>query len=346
MRIEVLSLFPHYIEGPLQESILKRAQDKGLIEVFNINIRDFADNRWKKVDDRPFGGGPGMLMMAPPVVKTIRSVKTPTSKVIYLSPQGKKLTSQKARELSKESHLILLCGHYEGIDERALELEVHEEISIGDYVLTNGCLGALVLIDAISRFIPGVLGHEDASQEDSFENGLLDYPQYTKPLEFEGKKVPDVLLQGDHQAILRFRQEKALSKTLEKRPDLGVPFLLEKPPLQAQDKDLSLSTLVLYSNHFEKTVSFYEHVLGVKASFQKECFYAVFQIGEFFLRIVRRDEPSLGALSFTLPLQQLKKAFLWHEGKFPKTNLAKDKDGFVCWTVQDPDGRYLDLRST
>jgi tRNA (guanine37-N1)-methyltransferase len=340
MRIEVLSLFPHYIKGPLQESILKRAQEKGLIEIFHTDIRDFADNPRKKVDDRPFGGGPGMVMMAPPVVAAIRSVKTPSSHVIYLSPQGKKLTSHKARELCKLPSLILLAGHYEGIDERALEAEVDEEISIGDYVLTNGCLAALVLIDAVSRFIPGVLGHEDASLEDSFENGLLDHPQYTKPLDFEGKLVPEVLLKGDHREIVNFRREKALQRTMEKRPDLFSRFHFERALAVLEEKPSCLDCLVINSCHYEKTISFYEHVFGQKATFMQNGLFADFSLEKTLFRLVRRNESTTCMLSFTLPLGQLKKATRWCHKE-----LERREDGSFRAILEDPDGRSLELNS-
>jgi tRNA (guanine37-N1)-methyltransferase len=220
IRIDILSLFPQYFQGPLDESMLKRAREKGIIDVRLIDIRDFADNKWRRVDDRCYGGGPGMVLMAEPVVKAIRSVKGAESKVIFLSPQGKTLTAQKAKELAQEKHLVFLCGHYEGIDERALEIAVDEEISIGDYVLTNGCLPALVVLDALARYIPGVLGHEEAALQDSFESGILDWPHYTRPESFEGRVVPPVLLSGDHKKIAEWRQKAALAKTKKVRPDL------------------------------------------------------------------------------------------------------------------------------
>lgn len=220
MLIDLLSLFPGYFNGPLNESIIKRAREKGLVNVRLTDIRDFADNRYHKVDDRPYGGGPGMVMMPQPVAAAIRSVRTPQSRVIYLTPQGNRLTAAKSRKLAQESHLILLCGHYEGIDQRILDLEVNEEISIGDYVLTNGCLAAIVVLDSLIRFIPGVLGHELAAEEDSFENGILDCPHYTRPEVFEGLTVPSVLLSGNHQEIAKWRHEQALKKTKEIRPDL------------------------------------------------------------------------------------------------------------------------------
>lgn len=220
MHIDILSLFPGYFTGPFDESIIKQAKKKGLLDISLIDIRDFADNKHHRVDDRPYGGGPGMVMMPEPVTKAIRSVKAPGSHVVYVSPQGKLLTAEKCRQLAAYDHLVILCGHYEGVDERALESEVHEEISIGDYVLTNGCLAAIVLVDALVRFVPGVIGHAEAANEDSFENGCLDWPHYTRPEVFEGKSVPEVLLSGHHQKILEWRQQQALKKTGCVRPDL------------------------------------------------------------------------------------------------------------------------------
>jgi len=224
MQIDILSLFPSYFKGPFDESVLKQAQKKGHIEINLLDIREFADNRYRKVDDRPYGGGPGMVLMPGPVTSAIRSVKTPDARVIYLSPQGKPLTAALSRELAKHEHLILLCGHYEGVDQRVLDSEVDEEVSIGDYVLTNGCLAAIVLVDTVIRFVPGVLGHELAADEDSFEQGILDCPHYTRPEVFEGTKVPEVLLSGDHKKIAEWRKQEALKKTLSVRPDLLEKF--------------------------------------------------------------------------------------------------------------------------
>ena len=220
MDIEILSLFPEYFSGPLDESILKRAREKGLLNIHHIQIRDFAHDKHRKVDDRPYGGGPGMVMKPEPVAEAIRSVKKEDSHVVYLSPQGTLLTAAKCRSLAQKPHLILLCGHYEGIDERVIEMEVDEEISIGDYVLTNGGLAAIVLIDAVARFIPGVLGHPESAGADSFENGRLDCPHYTRPECFEGRKVPEVLQNGNHREIERWREERALEKTRLLRPDI------------------------------------------------------------------------------------------------------------------------------
>ncbi len=231
MDIDILCLFPEYFTGPLDVSMIKRAKEKGVINIDIIDIRSFSQERFKKVDDRPYGGGPGMVMMADPVARAIRSRKRPESKTIYLSPQGAPLTANKCRELAKEKHLILLSGHYEGIDQRVIESDVDEEISIGDYVLTNGSLAALVLIDATSRFVPGVLGDDEANLYDSFEeslHGLLDWPHYTRPEEFEGVKVPEVLLSGDHAKVARWRLKAAEEKTQKIRPDLWQKYMAKE----------------------------------------------------------------------------------------------------------------------
>lgn len=220
MRIDILSLFPEYFRGPFDESILKRAIEKGILDIRHVDIRDFADNKWRRVDDRPYGGGPGMVMMPEPVAKALRSVKTPLSRTIYLSPQGVPLTAAKCRALASLEHLVLLCGHYEGIDQRVLDSEIDEEISIGDYVLTNGCLAAIVLVDSVVRFIPEVLGHSEAASNDSFEEGIFDCPHYTRPEVFEEKAVPGVLTSGNHQEIAKWRKAQALQKTHRVRPDL------------------------------------------------------------------------------------------------------------------------------
>ncbi|MCL2859253.1 MAG: tRNA (guanosine(37)-N1)-methyltransferase TrmD [Oscillospiraceae bacterium] len=219
MKFDVLTLFPEMFE-PIKQSIIGRAEQKGKIEISLINIRDFSKNKHKKVDDYPYGGGSGMVIAPDVVYESYMSIKDKEkAKVIYLTPKGSTLTQNKVKSLSKENHLILLCGHYEGIDERVLEEIVDEEISIGDYVLTGGEIPAMVLIDTISRYIDGVL-NESSTTEESFSNDLLEYPQYTRPEVFLDKKVPDVLLSGHHENIKKWRQEKALEQTKLKRPDL------------------------------------------------------------------------------------------------------------------------------
>lgn len=219
MIIDLLSLFPEYFQGPFDVSMVKRAREKGLIEINHVNIRDFSDNKHRRVDDRPYGGGPGMVLSPQPVVNAIRSVRREKSRVIYLSAQGKLLTAAKCAELARQEHLILLSGHYEGIDERALK-EVDEEICIGDYVLTSGCAAAVVLVDAVIRFIPGVIGHPEAVEQDSFQSGILDTPHFTRPEVFEGVPVPDVLLNGNHAEIAKWRSNRAREKTALVRPEL------------------------------------------------------------------------------------------------------------------------------
>ena len=218
MKFDVLTLFPEMFEC-LQESIIGRAMEKDLIQINLINIRDFSKDKHKKVDDTPYGGGAGMVIRPDVVYDAYQSIQDKKAKVIYLSPQGQVLNQNKVKELSTEEHLILLCGHYEGIDQRVLDEIVDEEISIGDYVLTGGELPAMVLIDSVSRYVTGVL-NEDSTKEESFSNKLLEYPQYTRPEEFRGKKVPEVLISGHHKNIKEWREEKSLEVTKNKRPDL------------------------------------------------------------------------------------------------------------------------------
>ena len=218
MQFDVLTLFPEMFE-PIKQSILGKAIENEKIKLKLVNIRDFSKDKHKKVDDTPYGGGAGMVMKPDVVYDAYESVYEENAKVIYLSPQGKTLNQKKVEELSKEKHLILLCGHYEGIDQRVIDKIVDEEISIGDYVLTGGELPAMVLIDSVSRYIDGVLNQESIKEE-SFSEGLLEYPQYTRPEVFEGEKVPEILLSGHHENIEKWRKEQALKITKQKRPDL------------------------------------------------------------------------------------------------------------------------------
>ena len=218
MKFDVLTLFPEMFDS-LKQSIIGKALEKKLIQINLINIRDFSKDKHKKVDDTPYGGGAGMVMMPDVVYDAYKSINAEDAKVIYMSPQGKKMNQKKVEELSNQEHLIILCGHYEGIDQRVLDKIVDEEISIGDYVLTGGEIPAMVLIDSISRYVKGVL-KQDSIKEESFSNGFLEYPQYTRPEIFEGEKVPEVLLSGNHQNIKKWRQEKSLEITKIKRPDL------------------------------------------------------------------------------------------------------------------------------
>ncbi len=219
MQFDVLTLFPEMF-SILDESIIGRAKKNKQIDINLVNIRDFSENKHNKVDDTPYGGGAGMVMMPDVVYRAYNSLENKeNAKVIYMSPQGKKLNQEKVKELSKENHLIILCGHYEGIDQRVLDKIVDEEISIGDYVLTGGEIPAMVLIDSVSRYVEGVLNKESIKEESFIEN-LLEYPQYTRPEVFEGEKVPEVLLSGNHKEIEKWRKEKSLEITKKKRPDL------------------------------------------------------------------------------------------------------------------------------
>lgn len=218
IRFDCLTLFPEMF-NVLNQSIIGRAIEKEIVELNLINIRDFSEDKHKKVDDTPYGGGAGMVMKPDVVYRAYKSIKSDDAKVIYMSPQGKTLNQQKVEELSKQEHLIILCGHYEGIDQRVIDKIVDEEISIGDYVLTGGEIPAMVLIDSVSRYTQGVISSESI-EEESFASGLLEYPQYTRPEVFEGIKVPDVLLSGNHQNIANWRHSQALKITKIKRPDL------------------------------------------------------------------------------------------------------------------------------
>lgn len=234
MKFNVLTLFPEMFET-LKQSIIGKAEEKKLIEINLINIRDFSKNKHKKVDDTPYGGGAGMVMQADVIYDAYKSIKDLNSKVIYLSPQGKRLDQKKVMELSKEQNLTLLCGHYEGVDQRIIDKIVDEEISIGDYVLTGGELPAMVLIDSISRYIDGVIS-KDSTTEESFSQGLLEYPQYTRPEIFEDIKVPEILLSGHHGNIEKWRRYKSLKNTYMKRPELLKNIKLSEEDLKNLEK--------------------------------------------------------------------------------------------------------------
>jgi tRNA (guanine37-N1)-methyltransferase len=227
MKIDIVTLFPEICRAPLSESIMKRAQEKGVLELKIHNLRNWTADKHHVVDDAPFGGGQGMVMKSEPIFAAVEDLRSQasnleprTSKVILMSPAGRRLEQPLASELAQESHLIVVCGHYEGVDYRVIENLVDLEISIGDYVLTNGALAAAVLVDAIVRLVPGVLGHEQSAADDSFTGGLLEAPQYTRPAEFRGYKVPDVLLSGNHAQIAKWRKQQALMRTKQNRPDL------------------------------------------------------------------------------------------------------------------------------
>ncbi len=220
LQIDVITIFPSMLAGFLGESMMKRAAKLGAVSFRTIDLRDFTTDRHRTTDDRPYGGGPGMVMKPEPLFKAVASVRTPDSKVILMTPSGRVFKQAIARELTAYQHLIFICGHYEGIDERVREALVDEEISIGDYVLTNGVLPAAVVIDSIVRLLPGVLGGEGAAEQESFSDGLLEYPHYTRPEEFDGRRVPEILLSGDHAEVAKWRAEQARQRTRARRPDL------------------------------------------------------------------------------------------------------------------------------
>ncbi len=220
LRFDVLSLFPKTIEGFTEESILGKAIDRGLLEINSLDLRRWAKGKHREADDRPFGGGAGMVLKPEPLFDAIEEISNESTTVVYMAPDGEPLTTPLARELSESQQLLLISGHYEGIDQRVRDEVVDREISIGDYVLTNGALPATVLIDAVARQVPGVLGDEESLTDESFENNLLAHPQYTRPAEYRGMKVPEVLLSGNHQEISKWRQEKRMERTAALRPDL------------------------------------------------------------------------------------------------------------------------------
>ena len=234
MRFDILTIFPDFFESPLKQSILGKAIEKGLVEIGVHNIRDFVLDKHKTTDDAPYGGGDGMVMKAEPIVMAVESVKAgfnPDAKVILTTPQGKKFNQQMAAEFAASNGLVIICGRYEGVDERVKELAVDMEVSVGDYVLSGGELPALVIIDAVSRLIHGVLGSDKSAADDSFSSGLLEYPQYTRPESFRGLKVPEILLSGNHQEIKTWRRAESIKRTMEKRPDL-----LERAQLTEKEK--------------------------------------------------------------------------------------------------------------
>ena len=220
MKVTVLTLFPETMESLLEYSIIGKAVENDLLKINYVNIRDYSLNKHKKVDDYPYSGGPGMLLKADSLSEALDEVITNKSKVIYMSPKGTLLNQEKVKELSKEEDLVIISGHYEGIDQRVIDKYVDEEISIGDYILTGGELPSLVLIDSISRLIPGVLGNVNSNQNETFEDNLLEHPQYTRPFNYKGDKVPEILLSGDHEKIKRWKRYKSIEATIKNRPDL------------------------------------------------------------------------------------------------------------------------------
>lgn len=246
MKIDVLSLFPEMFDGVLHSSIMKKAQENEAVSFSVTDFRDFSGNKHHKVDDYPYGGGAGMVLKAEPLFAAVESLTIDESKktrVILMCPQGERFTQQKAEELSAEEHLVFLCGHYEGYDERIREYLVTDELSLGDFVLTGGEIASMAIIDSVVRLLPNVLGNSDSPVHDSFSTGLLEHPQYTRPADFRGMKVPDILLSGDHGKIEKWRQEQSLKRTFERRKDL-----LDKAPLTEHQQKLLKSWRVKHKN--------------------------------------------------------------------------------------------------
>jgi len=309
MHFDVLSLFPEYFQGPLSESIVKRAQEKGLITIELTNIRDYAKGKHKRVDDRLYGGGRGMLLMPGPVIDAVRAKKQQKSHVIAFSPKGKKLTTKRVQELAKEPHLILVCGHYEGIDQRAVDTVVDELISIGDYILTNGALAACVFIDAVSRFVPGVLS-EEAVFSESFENSLLEGPQYTRPEIFEGQEVPKVLLEGDHKKIEAWRLTQAIEITKKERPDLYLAWSTRKKnSFNEKLRVGSLNRITLYTKSCMLSAKFYKSLFG-KERVEQSAATVVVDIGSVQLEFIEKEMPTASTFHCVVDekaMQQLKR---------------------------------------
>lgn len=318
LEIELLSLFPSYLDSPLKESILKRALQKGLLKVTSFDIRTYSKEPHQRVDDRPFGGGPGMVMRPDVVSSAIRDKRRSSSRVIYLSPQGKPFTSQIARELAQEEHLLLLSGHYEGVDQRVLDEEVDLELSIGDCVLTNGCLAALVVIDAVARFVPGVLGNEEAAEQDSFEDGLLDCSHYTKPLSFHGVEVPEVLRGGDHARIGLWRKAQQVQKTYLVRPDL-----LSK---------LTHDGVTLFSRDISSLRKWYKGLTSLQDLPDLLGFSCFF--GSLRMNFLPSEEVSSGIFTIRLP----KDSYSHLYQKVKRLRISDISDRFA---LQDPEGRVL-----
>jgi tRNA (guanine37-N1)-methyltransferase len=335
MKFHVISLFPEYFEGPFKTSILRRAQEGGLIEIAHTNVRDFAQDKHKSVDDRPFGGGAGMVLKPEPLIAAIKSVRKENSRVVYLTPRGIPFTTKSAQRLAKEEHLILISGHYEGIDERVMS-EVDEEISIGDYVLTNGCVAAIVVIDAVVRFVPGVLGDSASAESDSFSNGLLEHAHYTRPLSVENREVPYVLLQGDHLAIERWRRDDALKKTLVNREDLYARYL-------GKDERKEVPSLILEVRELTKSIRFYRKAFGITLE-KEEKGRASFVLdrGRRLVLVEGREEVvgdgSLHQMAISDPIcfarirNYLEKEAPFFDGKDEQVAYCRDLDGHL-WMV-------------
>lgn len=353
-RVVLLSLFPGYFASPLATSLLGKAQESGLVDIQLVDIRDYATGPHKTVDDRAFGGGPGMVLMAEPIAQAIRAVtgglqENSRRRVVYMSPQGAPLTAKRCRDLAAYDELVILCGHYEGIDERIIDTFVDEEVSIGDYVLTNGCLSALVMLDATLRFIPGVVGKEASTEEDSFEQGIFDHPHYTRPQVWEGRAVPSLLLGGDHDEVAKWRRAKALEKTSCVRPDLFLRYRMreKKESVEAEmgENKTRIETLTLPVASLKKTKRFYRDCLRWKPRVESSD-QLVFSLGGTQELIFVEEEGLAGqkrGMVFTIPPQAMRldkgliakaSGYLMYEGE----RCEKEKREFEKIWWEDPDG--------
>lgn len=362
MLIDILSLFPEYFSGPFDQSMIKQAVKKGILNIRLTDIRDFAEDKHKRVDDRPYGGGPGMVMKAPPVAKAIKSVATEKSHVVYVSPKGIPLTAEKCRALAEHDHVVFLCGHYEGVDQRVIDLDVDEEISIGDFVLTNGCLAAIVIIDALVRFVPGVLGHQDAAGEDSFEQGILDCPHYTKPEVYEGLKVPQVLLEGHHEKIKEWRKAAALDLTRKRRPDLWIRYLASSSPISFDKKRKKNTLLSMIDNEqvpqldftltvedLAKSLKFYCTVMGFAVNKQSPD-KALMMLGHQKITLVQaRDKLDSPSVTFQWQVSDetiLQNAAEWAIRSTKGQVIVDGNQQIAGIEIQDPDGYLWSLSRT
>jgi tRNA (guanine37-N1)-methyltransferase len=348
VRVDILSLFPSLFKNVLDESIIKRAQEKRNVDIHLLNIRDFAQDTHNKVDERPYGGGPGMVITPEPLTRALDSVRSKQSKIIYFSPQGSVLDAKKCRELASHPHLIFLCGHYEGIDQRIIDLNIDEEISIGDYVLTNGCLPAMVTLDAMIRFLPGVIGHKDAVDQDSFENELFDCPHYTRPETFQGLKVPEVLLSGNHTKINSWRFKKSIEKTKQRRPDLFYRYLSQRAGIQKSTtkNKSSLSQITIPVSSLKKSIDFYRNVLFFTLE-SKDSESAILHLSDGTQLILLSNDSNnpLFSLSFTLNFSEddiVLKCLNRLNTRSYLFSVSEDKSNTVL-KLCDPDGHQWKL---
>lgn len=340
MKITICSLFPDYFTSPLAHSILKRAQNSGKLVIEFLNYRSFATSSDGRVDDRPYGGGPGMVLQPQIVASTLRSIDTAFNPhFIHLSPSGKTLNAQKARQLSKQSHLVLICGHYEGIDQRAIDIFADEEISIGDFVLTSGCPAALLLLDAVARYLPGVLGHPQSTEHESHEEGLLEAPQFTRPAIFEEKEVPAILRSGDHTKIEAWKKEQSLIKTRTSRPDLlDHVSAIKESELSEKDSELSLFAAWEVQN-VEKIRHWFVQIWPFSCYWRNEAI--IIKMGSCHFKFApEKDEKFVtesNLKSLKLNLSGSLSQLVWERAQQNRCEISKDDSGIGKCTYKNYD---------